>query len=156
MKIVLLFIETGKESWLEEIRADYKDKIERFVSFDYLKIKSPSLDRDQRDQKVKLEGQLITNALQPDDYVILLDEKGKAEDSMAFSKRISSLIESGKKRVVIIVGGAFGVSDWVRSRGQITLKLSDMVLSHHTAQVVTLEQLYRALTIWKKIPYHNS
>ena len=54
-----------------------------------------------------------------------------------------------------VIGGAFGADDALKSRAQFTLKLSDMTLNHHVALVSLLEQIYRAHTIIKNLPYHN-
>jgi 23S rRNA (pseudouridine1915-N3)-methyltransferase len=54
-----------------------------------------------------------------------------------------------------LIGGAFGFGNEIRERADWTWSLSSMVLNHHVAQAVVLEQVYRAFTIWKNIPYHN-
>ncbi len=87
--------------------------------------------------------------------MVLLDEQGKGLTSKAFSKELVQWVESGKKRVVFVIGGSYGVSDAVKTRANIKLKLSDFVLNHWVAQIVLTEQIYRALAIWRNLPYHN-
>jgi 23S rRNA (pseudouridine1915-N3)-methyltransferase len=53
------------------------------------------------------------------------------------------------------LGGPDGVEDRVRQRADHRLSLTAMTLPHDLAEVVLLEQLYRALTRWKNLPYHR-
>ena len=74
---------------------------------------------------------------------------------MEFSALINSAQESGKKRGVLIVGGAFGVSEEIKKKSIKMVCLSDMTMNHLVAEIMLLEQMYRALTIINRIPYHN-
>lgn len=68
---------------------------------------------------------------------------------------IEQIQNSGKKRSVFVIGGAFGVDETVKARAQKTICLSSMVLNHLVAKVVVLEQIYRSFTILGHLPYHN-
>ncbi|MBY0384034.1 23S rRNA (pseudouridine(1915)-N(3))-methyltransferase RlmH, partial [bacterium] len=57
--------------------------------------------------------------------------------------------------LVFVIGGAYGVSDSIRTRADETICLSKMTMNHHVSQLFLLEQIYRAFTILNKIPYHN-
>lgn len=155
MKLVLLSIESSKQEWFGIISNLYQQKISHFVSFEQKRLKSKDRSRDAQDRKIIEEGQLILNNLDPSDFVILCDEKGVVVDSKQFAKKMISAIESGKKRLVFVIGGAYGVSEDVVSRANWKWNLSPMTLNHFMAQAVALEQIYRALTIWKGVPYHN-
>jgi 23S rRNA (pseudouridine1915-N3)-methyltransferase len=72
-----------------------------------------------------------------------------------FSVKLVKLFERGRPRVVILIGGAFGFGSEIRERADWTWSLSSLVFNHHIAQAAVLEQVYRAFTIWKNIPYHN-
>lgn len=155
MKIVLLSVQSGKEEWFQAACDVYSEKISHYASFELSFLKSKAHGREEKQIKCKLESESILEKLKSDDFVVLCDERGKALDSMQFSKQLETWIISGKKRVVFIVGGAFGVSDELKKRAQFTWSLSPMVMNHLVAQTVALEQIYRGLTIWKGIPYHN-
>ena len=154
--ILILTPETKKESWLESAREQYCEKIGHFCTIKYLAVKSPSAAREKSEQKIAGEEQSLLKAIKPEDYVILLDEKGKVLTSPAFSKQLINLLEGGgSDRLVFLIGGAFGVSDKVRARAQLTLRLSDLVFAHTVAQLVLLEQIYRGFAIARGLPYHN-
>jgi 23S rRNA (pseudouridine1915-N3)-methyltransferase len=103
----------------------------------------------------KAEANAILAGLQPDDYLLLLDERGKQLSSIAFAKHIEQLGIQGIKRVVILIGGAFGVHDTIFKRANYTLSLSSMVLPHMLVRLVIAEQLYRACTILRNEKYHH-
>jgi len=155
MKFVLYNLATAKEAWADEAARLYTQKISHFNSFEIQTLKPKKSSRDEAAQKKKEESDLILSSLSSDDYVILFDERGKTFNSIEFSKKIENVLSSSKKRAVFIIGGAYGVTDEVRSRAQLVVTLSPLVMNHILAQTVALEQIYRAFTIIKNLPYHN-
>lgn len=103
----------------------------------------------------KAEAQLVIKKLGSDDTLILLDEKGKAFSSRQFATWIEKHQMSGTKKLVFLIGGAFGFSDELYARANAQLSLSNMTFSHQMIRLFFLEQLYRANTILKNEPYHN-
>lgn len=155
MKWLLFDFKTANEPWFEQAEAIYKTKINHFVKFDTAHLKSNKVSRDQAAIKIKFEEEKILEKLTSDDYIILFDSKGKVTDSLAFSKLVEKAEQSGKKRAVLIIGGAYGISDVIKSKAHQKISLSEMTMNHLVAEVVVLEQLYRAFTILNRIPYHN-
>jgi 23S rRNA (pseudouridine1915-N3)-methyltransferase len=156
MKIVLMYLESQKEDWALEAQALYSEKIKRFSDFEILKIKSPSVARDKKEYKVEEESKLILSKIKSDDYLALFDEGGKLFDSIEFAQNFKRIQESNPKRIIFLIGGAFGVSEEVKKRANQKLSLSKIVMNHHVALSVALEQIYRSYTILKGIPYHNT
>ena len=155
MKWVLFDFKTAKEPWFEEATPLYLKKIKSFANLEIVRLKTISVDREDAQTKKKFEEKILLDRITNDDFIVLLDEKGQKFDSIEFSKQISKIAESGKKRGVFIIGGAFGVSDAIKNRSQLKICLSDMTMNHLVAEVMLLEQLYRAFTIINRIPYHN-
>lgn len=155
MKWALYDFKTAKEPWFEEAEQIYLKKIKPNAALEIAHLKTLKADREDFELKKIFESKALIEKLTPDDFIILLDEKGKKYNSMDFSKLIASVQESGKKRGVFIIGGAFGVSEDIKKRSQKTICLSDMTMNHLVAEVMLLEQFYRALTIINRIPYHN-
>ncbi|MCM2280309.1 MAG: 23S rRNA (pseudouridine(1915)-N(3))-methyltransferase RlmH [Bdellovibrionaceae bacterium] len=155
MKLALLTIGGHKEPWLLELSAEYERKIRHFVPFEVIRQKPAKLDRSSGSAKREAESQTLLKSIAKEDLVILCDERGVPLDSLRFSNRLVQAFERGRQRVVVVVGGAFGASEDLRARADWIWSLSPLVLNHHIAQAVALEQLYRALTIWRNIPYHN-
>jgi len=84
-------------------------------------------------------------------YVCLLDQGGRAEDSVAFARWLEARRQAGRD-VWFVVGGPYGAT---LSRCDHTLSLGPMTLPHQLARVVLLEQLYRGHQILAGHPYHH-
>lgn len=104
--------------------------------------------------KVK-EGEKLLAHIKKEDYVVLLDEKGKDMKSEAVAELIENRMLDSVKRMVFIIGGAYGVSDAIHVRANYTWKLSSLVFPHLLVRVILVEQLYRAMTILKGEKYHH-
>lgn len=155
-KWVLFDFKTAKEPWFDEAEALYVKKIKSYASFEVVHLKTLKSDREEAELKKKFEEKILSEKLNNDDYVILLDEKGKNLSSIEFSKLIQQVSDSGKKRGAFVIGGAFGVTESIKAKAQKNICLSPMTMNHLVAEVMLLEQFYRAQTILNRIPYHNS
>ena len=100
------------------------------------------------------ESSAILSRLKPDDFVILLDERGKLLDSPAFARQIEQVFPTSKTPICII-GGAYGVDDSLASRANLTWSLSPLVFPHQLVRLILAEQLYRAQEIAAGHPYHH-
>ena len=101
------------------------------------------------------EGAAILKLLKPDDVVILLDERGKDIDSPGLAALLEENLNKGTKRMVFVIGGAFGVSADVARRAHKTVKLSSLVFPHMLVRLILVEQLYRAWSIRTGGKYHH-
>jgi 23S rRNA (pseudouridine1915-N3)-methyltransferase len=157
MRLRFLTFQTSRESWFEEARDLYVKKIGGFLPVDYQVVRSRSADRGGASEKLATESSEILRQVDDADYLILFDERGRSfRDSVEWARHFGRALESGKRRTTLVIGGAYGVDDRVRKRADLTVSLSPLTLNHRLAMVVALEQIYRALTIRKGIPYHNA
>ena len=92
--------------------------------------------------------------LQPQDTVVLLDERGKELRSVDFARWLEQK-KVTSRRLVFVIGGPYGFSPAVYARANDQLSLSRMTFSHQMVRLVFTEQLYRACTIIKGEPYHH-
>ena len=155
MKIELWVIGKTAFKYLDEGITIYEKRLKHYVTFDLVTlpdIKNPPLSIEAL--KIK-EGELILNKLTKDDMLILLDENGKQQTSIDFSKFIETQQMNATKRIVFQIGGAYGFSDAVYARANQKLSLSKMTFSHQMIRLFFVEQLYRAFTIVKGEKYHN-
>lgn len=102
-----------------------------------------------------MEGKRILQALEPGDYCIAVDERGKMLPSVQFAHLLRNCEEKILKRPTFIVGGPYGLAADVLARSDIVLALSPMTFPHELARVLLLEQLYRAENILRGTPYHH-
>jgi len=155
MKIVLMVCASAQEPWQTDLAAQYIKKISRFYDFSIQSLRSVKSGREDKNLRIEKESQEILKQIKNDDLVILFDEKGSAFNSLSFAKFFESQLNSGKKRILFILGGPYGVGFELKSKAHRMVKLSDLTLNHLVAEIVALEQVYRACTIIHNIPYHN-
>lgn len=156
MKLTLLF--TGKTSYdyLEKGISNYEKRIKRYIDFEIKVIKDFKASKSMPPKTVKKkEGEHIFKHLNKTDVLILLDEKGKLFTSREFAQYINNKTITGVKRLVFLIGGAYGFSDEIYKRANGKVSLSKMTFSHQPIRLLFTEQLYRAFTIIKGEPYHN-
>jgi 23S rRNA (pseudouridine1915-N3)-methyltransferase len=108
-------------------------------------------------ERTKLqEEELILKRLQAQHYLILLDERGKQLSSPEWAAQFQQLMNMGTKTLVILIGGAFGISEKVRKQARQVWSLSSLVFPHQLVRVIVAEQVYRAFSILNNSPYHHS
>ncbi len=156
MKIVLLTIGKTSEKYLIEGIAQYQKRLKHYTQFEMLEILNIKNAKNfSNAELMKKEGELILKQLQNSDHLILLDDKGKDFTSTKFAEKLQSWMLSGKKRLVFVVGGAYGFSEEMYSRGNEKLSLSKMTFSHQMVRLFFVEQIYRGYTILNNEPYHH-
>ncbi len=155
MKIELWVVGKTAFKYLEEGIGLYEKRLKHYTSFELIvlpDVKNPPLSTEALKTK---EGELILNKLTKDDVLVLLDENGKQQTSIEFSKFIENQQISSTKRLVFQIGGAFGFSEGVYQRANFKLSLSKLTFSHQMIRLFFVEQLYRAFTIIRGEKYHN-
>ena len=154
MKLHFVWIGKTKERHCAALVADYLERVARFSPVETSELKEPSAVRDEK-RLVVLEGEKILAAIERDDYVVLLDERGRHFSSPALADWIGARQQASVKRMAFIIGGFAGVSDAVKERAHLTWSLSSLTLPHELARVVLAEQTYRAFTLLAGLPYHK-
>ncbi len=156
MKIALIYLQGRASNWAELACKEYEQKVSAILPFEQVAIRSPSRGRPQADKKRDEEGLALLKFLkESSDKLILFEEGGlEVSDSKEFSRFVVQKIALGG-RLVFAIGGPYGFSLAVKRRALATVSLSRLTFNHHLARVVALEQIYRALTIWRGLPYHN-
>lgn len=157
MKITLLTVGKTDNNYLNEGISIYIDRLSHYVKFEMIEIQPPkSLKKLNSDQLKDAEGKLLLKYFEDADKVILLDEHGVSYSSEEFSVWIRKQMNAGIRHLIFVVGGAFGFSTEVYTAANGKLSLSDMTFSHQMIRLFFTEQLYRAFTILRNEPYHNS
>lgn len=114
---------------------------------------SSSLPASMSELEVKnRESKLIQAAVPIGVFKVLLEEKGKEYSSPNFAKWLTA---HESREICFVIGGAYGLADELHSWGDATLSLSKLTFPHQLTRLILVEQLYRAYTILKNIPYHK-
>lgn len=156
MKIQLWSIGKNHESYVKEGVEDFSKRISKYYPVEWkllapAKQTSSSIEADIKKQ----EAQSIINGLQKDDFLVLLDERGKQLTSPALASFMEQRANESIKNVVFLIGGAFGVDGIVFKRANFAWSLSPLVFPHQLVRLILAEQLYRACTIIRNEKYHH-
>ncbi len=106
-------------------------------------------------QQCTAEGEALLRQFSEEDYIVLLDEHGEEMRSVEFAAWLQKRLNSGRKRLVWVIGGPYGFSDAVHARADARVSLSRMTFSHQIVRAIFAEQLYRAFAILNNEPYHH-
>ncbi len=154
MKICLLMFGKSAKGAHSTLFREYAERLKHYVSFTVEEI-AQATDTSAEMQRKK-EGEILLKRIKPDDYLVLLDEKGSVFTSEAFARELARLqVQATGKRICFVQGGAYGFSAAVYKRANKKVSLSAFTLPHLLARVVFAEQLYRAFTILKGEKYHH-
>ncbi|CCH49022.1 23S rRNA (pseudouridine(1915)-N(3))-methyltransferase RlmH [Pseudodesulfovibrio piezophilus] len=153
-KIGFIWVGKLKEKHSVDGCAHYWKKLSRFFKLEESIVKDAPGKLPPPDKSRK-EGEGILAKVSKGDIIIILDEFGENMTSRTLAKRLRTWTDAPNQRPVFVIGGPFGLSDEVKSAARHSIRLSDMTLPHELARLVLLEQLYRAGTIHKNMPYHH-
>ena len=156
MKVELWAIGKTNEKYLEEGLAVYLKRLPHYLPFQMDILPDPKGGKNWKPGQFRLkEGVMVLDKLKEGDYLILLDERGKQFSSVQFARYLDQLLMSSSKRIVFLIGGAYGFSEDLYQRANARLALSTMTFSHQMVRLFFLEQLYRGMTILRGEKYHN-
>jgi 23S rRNA (pseudouridine1915-N3)-methyltransferase len=152
-KIELICVGESKFKELKLLEQKFNRRINSFIQFNIKKVKEVKL-RDEA-MVMKKEADAIEKQLDPSDFVVGLDRKGKTMTSREFSRFLSQKISYHDGRIVFVLGGFAGLHRALDRCFDFKLSFSPMTVSHDIFRIVFLEQLYRAFTIIRGKNYHR-
>jgi 23S rRNA (pseudouridine1915-N3)-methyltransferase len=157
MKIHFWSIGKPHEEYVKEGVEDFSKRISKYYPLEWRLLPPAKQTINSTTEEIKkLEAQSILNALHKDDYLALLDERGKQFTSPELASFIEQRANSSVKQLVFLIGGAFGVDAAVAQRASLTWSLSKLVFPHQLTRLILAEQVYRACTIIRNEKYHHS
>jgi 23S rRNA (pseudouridine1915-N3)-methyltransferase len=157
MKISFWSVGSKNSSYVQEGVDEFTKRISHYFPCEWKIISPPknAASISHAEQK-DVESRSLLDALDPVDYVVLLDERGRMLSSTRLAEIIAERALNGAKKVHFVIGGAFGVNDELRKRADLVWQLSQLVFPHQLVRLILAEQVYRACTILKNEKYHHS
>ena len=155
MHLSVLAVGTRCPGWVREAYDDYARRLQARHP-----VKLTEIPPGKRGKGIKIERAMeeenrrILGALREDDYLVMLDERGRERSSVELSQWLGTRMRGGSD-VVFAIGGPDGFAPEIRTRAQETWSLSRLTLPHALVRVVLIEQLYRAVTLLDGHPYHR-
>lgn len=143
MKAVLIIVGKTREPYIQAGVDEYVRRIGRYMPF------RVEVAPEERGSVGALR------LLRENDYVVLLDERGREYRSVEFAEWLNRMQGMSARRLAFVIGGAYGFSEKMYERADEKISLSKLTFSHELARLVFAEQLYRACTILRHEPYHH-
>lgn len=147
MKILFVAIGKAHDPAIKDAILDFTGRIEHVFPIEWTLIPADTKEK---------ESEKILKLLKADDYAILLDERGTEWSSPETAEFLNKQMNQGTKRLVFIIGGAYGVTDEVRTTAKKVWSLSRLVFPHQLVRLILAEQIYRALSIVRGEKYHHA
>lgn len=156
MKLSLWTIGKAHDATVREGVIEFTTRVSRYFQIEWKIFPVPK--HNTPEQLKKAEAELILNALEPDDYLVLLDEKGKSLTSIELANFIQQRAnDSGRaQRLIFLIGGAYGVDQSIFQKAKLTWSLSALTFPHQLVRLILVEQIYRACTILRNEKYHHN
>ena len=150
MKIKIYFF--GKANEIIDWEETYIKRIKHRVDLEVMALPQAGLKEVGKTKEKEAEN--LLKKIKPQDFVITLDERGQSLDSVSFSKQLKAgLVQQGS--IVLVIGGAHGLSPLVLNRANLKLAFGRMVWTRNLVRLMLLEQLYRALEIDAGTNFHK-
>jgi 23S rRNA (pseudouridine1915-N3)-methyltransferase len=157
MKILVLQTDKTQDSYIAEGIEIYLKRLKNYTQLETYTINVPkSLRQRGRSEQQAGEAPLILKQVNSDDFLVLLDEKGRELTSEGFADFLAKKQVTSTRRLIFLIGGPYGFHASVYDRANFQLSLSQMTFSHQMVRLFFMEQLYRAFTIIKGEKYHHA
>ncbi len=159
MEILIISVGRLKEACLARLVDDYMKRLRTMVprlGFSAVQVRElmESRRRTAAERKAE-EADAIRKAAGRDAVLMLMDEKGESPDSREFTRILTRMSRSGRKRLAIVIGGPDGLDDALRKDAAALISFGRMTWPHQMVRLMLAEQLYRAASIAAGHPYHR-
>jgi len=154
----LTILSVGKiaEPFLKDGIQKYGQRIRRYAALEVVAVPEERIAAEGKKQYiVDKEGQRIREKIPRGSLIIGLDEKGKRFSSQELARSLGKWLEEGRKQIVFVIGGPYGLSEKLKGETHLLLSLSPMTLTHGMTQLFLMEQIYRAFTLLRGEAYHK-
>lgn len=151
--IRIIAIGKMKEKAHREIIAEFEKRLKPIHKLELVELKPASSSLTVA-AKINDESERILKVIGDQEFVILLDLKGKEYSSERFSQVLMESLAQ-RAQICFVIGGSHGVSQSVFDRANLRWKLSELTFPHQFVRFLLYEQIYRAFMIEQNHPYHK-
>jgi 23S rRNA (pseudouridine1915-N3)-methyltransferase len=152
MKIRFIWPGKTKDEHLRALLAEYLKRLQRFVRCEVIETRD---FRGSDRAAMEKESAALLAAMPDGSLMMLLDLDGREWNSHELADQVRRWENDSVKEITIVIGGQDGVSLEVAARAQKKWRLSRLTLTHEMARVLAVEQIYRAYTINRGMPYQK-
>ena len=156
MKIQVWSIGKDNDPYIRDGIAIFQKRLQHYVDFELRLIPTVKQAASLSIPELKKqEARIITDMLQPQDYLVALDKHGKMMTTLQLSDFLQQRTNAGTRQLVLLIGGAFGLDPVILQRAQLKLSLSSLTFPHQLVRLILTEQLYRAYSVLHNEKYHH-
>ena len=152
--IKILAVGKIKEDSLQKLIAEYAKRMKSIHKVEMIELSNSKIHERNVDAVINDESQRILEKIKNEDFVILLDLKGKDYDSPALSNEVMKVLDLGLS-LTFVIGGSHGVNRAIRERANIKWRISNLTFPHQVVRLLLYEQLYLSFMIERNHPYHK-
>lgn len=158
MKFTFLTIGKIKEKWMRQGIDEYLKRLSPIAKVEILSPDEEKMPENPspalKDKVMEKEGEKLLKYLKDEDFLILLDLKGKPVTSEELADILRKRMVSGTSHFFFMIGGPYGNGENIRKRANLKISISAMTFTHQMARLILAEQVYRAMKIIRHEPYH--
>ena len=158
MKFTFLTIGKIKEKWMRQGIDEYLKRLSPIAKVEILSPDEEKMPENPspalKEKVMEMEGEKLLKYLKDEDFLILLDLKGKPVTSEELAHIIRQKMVSGTSHFFFMIGGPYGNGENIRKRANLKISISAMTFTHQMARLILAEQVYRAMKIIRHEPYH--
>lgn len=154
MKFRVIWVGSNADAEFREAIDRYFNRIKHFFPIEVVSVAAEK-GQKSRDAMIRADSARLIEAIPRRGTTVVVDERGVAWSSLKFAKWLEDVTTRDPHGVNFVLGGDSGMDQHVRDEADLLLSLSPMTLPHELARVVLLEQIYRACTLIRNIPYHK-
>lgn len=159
MKVRILTIGKLKEKYLVNGINEYVKRLNAYCKVEMVEVPDEPIPDNASENVENIikdkEADKIVSKIKDDEYVIVLDLRGKEIDSVTFSKHIENCMIQGKSTITFVIGGSLGLGKSLLQRANYRLCFSQMTFPHQLMKLILVEQIYRAFKIMRRETYHK-
>lgn len=158
MKFTFLTIGKIKEKWMRQGIDEYLKRLSPIAKVEILSPDEEKMPENPspalKEKVMEKEGEKLLKYLKDEDFLILLDLKGKPVTSEELAHIIRQKMVSGTSHFFFMIGGPYSNGENIRKRANLKISISAMTFTHQMARLILAEQVYRAMKIIRHEPYH--
>ena len=178
LEIIIIALGKVKQdtAYIKPGLAEYERRLSAFAKLRWLELADEKISPTRTEDQVKIaEGERILQTVDTlterhsGALMIGLSERGETVSSVELVKVLFGLDVAGdgtnqpnggmpqgvSNPIIIIIGGALGLSSQVLQRCHRVMSLSRLTFPHQMVRLILVEQVYRAFKILRNEPYHK-
>ena len=155
MHLRIITVSSKMPHWVEQGYEEYAKRLGRDLQLELIELKQATHHNLSKVERLKIEADRILNKISTKDFVIIAEVLGHQISTEHLAKKLETWQDQGFK-ITLIIGGPDGLDPRVSQRANFSWSLSPLAFPHTLVRVMIIEQVYRALSILKKHPYHRA